>query len=385
MHWHRKKKQNRERGAIVVEATIALTTFIFMIFTILSVVDICYVQSKMAVALNSASKEMSQYAYLYYTLNLDEHMNGEGGQSSEKIMEPLSAVFSKISNGTSDFSTDISDLFSQASEVAGGDSLAEYGKDAVGMGLAKQLVKKNLVSYKGDTAENFLRRNHVVNGLDGLNFAYTSFLTDVDQSEVDIVVSYDVEVIKLLNIDFKYKFVQRARSEAWKKGESIKNPSSEVNTGSIWDANDFSRGKEIVKNEKKNYTYTSDKNGFHAFDPDQNKFIRIRSLDTNEESYSDPVEGQKKIKDALQSSLNSMKQGVENLGDPITVKNAQGENVTLDSPKDSRKYQIVLVVPDGADRAVLDAAVADFKRKNPGVEVEVRTGYGDPTPKTDTE
>lgn len=79
------EKTETGRGAIVVEATIALTTFIFAIFIILSVVDICYVQSKMSVALNSASKEMSQYAYLYSALGLDEYMSGEG----EKVLKRL--------------------------------------------------------------------------------------------------------------------------------------------------------------------------------------------------------------------------------------------------------------------------------------------------------
>lgn len=363
MQWLRKQKQNKERGAIVVEATIALTTFIFAIFIILSVVDICYVQSKMSVALNSASKEMSQYAYLYSALGLDEYMSGEGGESSEKIMKPLSEVFGKISNGSSNFSSDISELFSNASEVAGGDSLAEYGKDAMGMGLAKQLVKKNLVSFKGDTAESFLKRNHVVGGLDGLNFAYTSFLTDADQSEVDMIVTYEIQVVKLLNIDFKYKFIQRARSEAWGKGESLKNPSSGTSSGSIWDANDLSRGEEIVKNEKKKYPYISDKNGFHAFDPDKNEYIRIRTIDTNEKSYSDPETGKQALIDTLQSSFNSMQQGIDQLGDPITIKNAQGENVTFDSPKDSRSYRLVVVIPDGANRDMLNAAIAEFKKK----------------------
>ena len=53
-------KQKKERGAIVVEATISLTAFIFAIFTILMIVDVCYTQAKISTALNSATKEISQ-------------------------------------------------------------------------------------------------------------------------------------------------------------------------------------------------------------------------------------------------------------------------------------------------------------------------------------
>ena len=53
------RKEN-ENGAIVVEATISLSVFIFVIFTILSIVNICYIQAKMSTALDTAAREISQ-------------------------------------------------------------------------------------------------------------------------------------------------------------------------------------------------------------------------------------------------------------------------------------------------------------------------------------
>jgi hypothetical protein len=47
--------EHREKGAIVVEATISLTVFIFTIFIILSVVDICYIQAKIGNSMCSAA------------------------------------------------------------------------------------------------------------------------------------------------------------------------------------------------------------------------------------------------------------------------------------------------------------------------------------------
>ncbi len=41
-----------EDGAIIVEATISLSTFMFFIVTLLTIVNICYVQSKMGIAIN---------------------------------------------------------------------------------------------------------------------------------------------------------------------------------------------------------------------------------------------------------------------------------------------------------------------------------------------
>lgn len=39
-------RNNRDKGAIVVEASIALPVYVFVIFTILSIVNICYAQAK---------------------------------------------------------------------------------------------------------------------------------------------------------------------------------------------------------------------------------------------------------------------------------------------------------------------------------------------------
>lgn len=82
-------KENRERGAVVVEAVISMTAFIFTMLIILSIADIAYTQSKMAVALNSAAKEISQYCFLYYKFQLDEANSAldEGTEGAQKTVE----------------------------------------------------------------------------------------------------------------------------------------------------------------------------------------------------------------------------------------------------------------------------------------------------------
>ena len=55
-----------ENGAIVVEASIAVPVYIFIIFTILSIINICYAQTKVQVALNSAARQYSEISYVMY-------------------------------------------------------------------------------------------------------------------------------------------------------------------------------------------------------------------------------------------------------------------------------------------------------------------------------
>lgn len=376
------KIKNREQGAIVAEATIALTAFIFAIYMILSIVDICYVQAKMGIALNSAAKEMSQYAYLYETFELSEYMSGTGGKSSE-MMGSFAEVLNKISKGTSNFSSDISSMFAQGGTQAEGDSAAEYLKNGLGMALAKQCVKKNLVSYEGDTPEAFLKRCHVKDGLSGLNFINTTFLTDANQSEISLIVSYKVQVVRLLGTEYTFNFVQRADTKAWGKGVSLKNGfTSNSASSSIWDASNLSRGNSIITSEKKKYSYTSSSYNFHAYDSSKNQFVRITSVDTFSKTYSGNASA---IENAIKQSYSNLKDGVEDLDTNISVKNSSGKDTTVKSNKDTRTYKVVIVVPDSADMTTVNTAVSNFKAKNPGVDVEVKTGYGDPTDATKTE
>lgn len=366
------KIKRHERGAVVAEATIALTAFVFAIYLIISVIDICYVQAKMGIALNSAAKEMSQYAYLYDTMGLDV-FNGEGGKSSA-LMDSFSEVISKISNGASNFSQDLGQLLNTASEKAGGDSASEYIKNGIGMGFAKLCVQKNLKDYDGDDPDAFLRRWHVKDGLSGLNFINTTFLTDVNQSEISLIVAYQVQVVRLLDTEYTFNFVQRAQTKGWGKGVSL-SKGSQVTPIGVWDAGNISRGNSIITSEKKAYSYTSASYNFHAYDKSKNQFVRIRSIDTFSDSYAgDPSA----IESQIKQSYTTMQSSVSKLDEDISMVNKSGSDEIVKSDPSTRTYKIVLVVPDSADMETVNTAITNFTSKNPGVEVEVKTGYGDP-------
>ena len=97
-------RKGNERGAIVVEATVSLTAFIFAIFTILSIVNVYYIQAKISMALNSAAKEISQYSYLYYALGVDKYdaQLSEGTEDSkltaEKTIDGVDTLIDSFTN-----------------------------------------------------------------------------------------------------------------------------------------------------------------------------------------------------------------------------------------------------------------------------------------------
>lgn len=415
--------KKKESGAIVIEATISLTAFIFLMFTILMMVDICYVQAKIGTSLDTAAKEISQYAFLYYKVNLDEaqaNAAADAAASKEIINNTISgvntfidsmseagssasggdfnAMMQSINNGTQSVESIITmygkELEDPKAFIMGMAGLAvsegtEMAKNEVfGKLLGRSLMKKNLVVSSSDNADNFLKRNKVVNGLDGLDFTYTSLMAYGESNVIRLTVTYEVKVIQLLNIDFKFKFTQSAKTHAWGNGVSLIEPHQEqaASASTVWDLGSTTRGKTIVLEEKKNYTYTSSGNGYDAYNnaDGANEFVTIVSINTHDNTYNE-VSG---IKNRMSAVFNSMTRGVSALGEEIKVTTADGTETTVNSPVDTRTYKVVVVVPDDADMSLVEQAKQQFidSKSSSGVhvEVEIKTGYGSPTPKQDT-
>ena len=406
------KRKSGERGAIVAEATIALTTYIFLIFTILLMVDISYVQSKIAASLESAAKEISQYSYLYFKFGIDEYekdlhnSTADSRKLADQTVEGLGTLMTSLQGTASGLESANFDQMYESIKTGGqtvqslvssyGDAIADDPKAfIIGMGklageelkeeakkllaqvMAKALMKKNLVSSANDTADNFLRRNRVVNGMDGLDFNY-SVLMPYGSNDIILVVTYDVQVIRLLNIDYKFTFRQCAKTKAWGNGISLVKEENNISqSASIWNADSMERGKKIVEKESAKLPYTTSATGIHGYSNagGANQFIRIFSTDTTAASY----QTESGIRNVLNSNYNELYSGVNNLGSEITVRNQAGATSTVDI-SGSKTYKMIMVVPDHADMALVQKTIAQFQKSKPGVVVEVRTGYGDPEP-----
>jgi len=259
--------KNKERGAIIIEASIALPMFMFMIVTLLTIVNICFAQAKIGVAINTTAKEISQYSYLYGLTGLNQKqkaMKEKGSDSEKKIDEIIEAANTLLesANGIKDgVSSDLKnpqDVAKAYQEVS--DSL-ESGKEAyltissqlesiaedpkefiIGVGymlgngvvdemksrliaapLARTMVKKHLKNSVREDPEDFLRHLGIVpkgdSYLKGLDFT-GSRLFPGGTDEIKIIVRYQVQVITLLNIDIKVNFTQCASTKAWFTGVS---------------------------------------------------------------------------------------------------------------------------------------------------------------------
>ena len=397
----------RERGAVVVEAVISMTAFIFAILIILSVADIAYTQCKMAVALNSAAKEMSQYSFLYYKFRLDElnKFMSDGTEGAQKTVEDtmdglgqmmdsfgnagsaleegsFDRALEDIRNGASSGSQTVSALADQVAEdpkafligmgKLAGREATEAVKVYLGQVMARAFMSKNLKSFAGDDPDAFLRRLHVADGMDGLDFTYTSLMAYGDTREIQLVCTYDVQVVRLLNIDFAFTFRQIARTQAWGSGVSRIVPDS------AWAMNQDARGKYIIEQEKKGFVYTSSGHGYHAYvnSGGKNEFVRIVTMDPTSASYQS-VNG---IKNKLSSDFDSMYAGVGAQGSEIPLQKGGGEE-TVHSDPETRTYRLVVVLPSetsAEDRKRVDDAIRELQARYYDTELaaEVKEKYG---------
>lgn len=274
-----------EQGAIVVEATLSLSAFMFFIVVVLSIVNICYAQSKIGVAVNSTAKEISEYSYIYDLTGLrgkqaelyDKSMTAK--ETIDNTLTGVTTIFdsaSSISDNVSNFSIDnvndslknISGSVNQGKEgiksiqdsigtIADdpktfglsvlsliGNELSEEVKSRVIAGpFSKLLCQKHLVNSDGGSYSDvkakcnaFLKYLRVEpkggSYLDGLDFS-DSVLFLNGSPDIMVVVHYRIKVLNLLGNDITLSFTQCGTSRGWvpvsdkKKTESGKEDSGD--------------------------------------------------------------------------------------------------------------------------------------------------------------
>lgn len=207
------KSAKGERGAVIVEASLALPFFMFAIYTLLSIVQISYTQARMAVALDSATKQVAEYIHVYFALGLDEQLTGQDGESSKLangVAEFLQGVGSEV--GTID--DELGQYLDNAGNALQGDSLVAMIQDLAGSGLVEQIMKSNMVDGLEDNAEAFQRRNRI----EDLNMDGSKFLEAGEGSsgkDIFMRVNYKIRVVRLLNLDFSFQLSHCAYARAW--------------------------------------------------------------------------------------------------------------------------------------------------------------------------
>lgn len=429
------EKLKKENGSVTIEATISLSTFMFAIVTILTVVNICIVQARVSYALNTTAKEISQYSYLYSLTGLNEsqsqlyeagvedtsdiseilsdintvyneieNLGQTGNQSPDNIDEILSAWDSAVGSvdnieaaGTSlydtvsDIASDPKNLMFGIAKLAASEGFDLVKSRLIAAPLAKTMIQKHLVSTEDGDVETYLKSLGVVpsaNGsyLDGLDFSQST-LFPYGSNEIRLNVSYDVKVIALLPIDFSFHFNQTAVTHGWLNGDQGFQSSAEyVENDTLWTNSTVNERASLIRHmviedmADQGYEKTTGLTDVQLYNKDKNEFVMISSMNPLWSAQGDdPITledlDDEALKDSIERLCGKMTSTTSGVNKITTKKESNGTTTKTENNCSGASNKIILVIPqDEGLKEKVESIIADANTK--GVTIEVVPSYG---------
>ena len=413
-------RNKSERGSFTIEAILSLSIFMFAFVTIVSLATIAKVESTTQYAIDQVAKEISQYYYIAERVgiaNTDSSGVDEIDDAVQAIFDFTDKSTTVASNYSSTTATDLGtmlDTFSgignDVNEVTAAaenvynsfgpifedpkgivSSLAtmmvkEVGNELITKIIAQPLCKALVPKYitsSGD-ADAVLEKMGVVDGLDGLDFRMSSFLSD--QRSINVVVVYQIKVNGFGIFDDTLVIKQTASTAAWVTGTSLEAANDAT---SNWEKGDFERGKEYVDEIQGEHPHQAVEEGVGVdiYDQDSNTFTSVHSMNVFSATYSDYQKvaaneadpgnyslKKNKIKSTVKGYANKLLDNINKIDENITLEDGTQCQTALESVQ-HRNAEIILVVPEEAksnadNLAILNEIAAEIEAET-GVKVNI--------------
>lgn len=191
------KKIKNEKGLLSLEACIAVTIFIFLMLFLYSFFVVFEVRNEMGHVTLATANSMSLDAY-------ENDILGE----SDTIGQIFYNVYGQATNSQNDF-TDFRKWYDDSTVT---DENGNVTLSAEFAGVVKARFIAYLTSGDADKAEEILKRYHVVNGVDGLDFSGSH----ISDGKLYLSVKYEIEYeFNVFNLGSN-KFEHKACSKLWK-------------------------------------------------------------------------------------------------------------------------------------------------------------------------
>ncbi len=236
----KQKAVRSESGMMTVEAVLVLVPFILVILGIISFINIFAVHNKVQYSLHQMASELSCYTYFYQALGVraaDLQLKSDIDVHTENVdtaIEQITEFFAETGSvGVGDLVETGRDLISDPKGLIRGLVYLgiEKGEGAakswflgtVSKGLMEIYLDEGFAKGYAQTADDYLKKMGVKDGLDGLDFGQSDFFNDDKYRMIDIVVEYEVEVyfFKLFLKDPYIHVVQRCAVPAWLDGDGV--------------------------------------------------------------------------------------------------------------------------------------------------------------------
>jgi len=235
----------------------------------------------------------------------------------------------------------------------------EVGNEVITKIVAQPICKALMPKYitSGGDANETLIKMGVENGLDGLDFRMSSFLTD--QRTINVVLIYTIKVNGFGIFDDTLVVKQTASTAAWITGVSLKEANARQ---SKWEKGDFERGKEFVAEVtgENGGKAVAKGVGIDLYDQSTNTFTSVYSMNVFNASYSDynqvsddPTDidnytlKENSIKATLKQYANDLLNDIDDVGEFIEMEDGTSCQ-TADESVMHRSGVLIIVVPDEA-------------------------------------
>lgn len=413
-------RNRSERGSFTIEAILSLSIFMFAFVTIVSLATIAKVESTTQYAIDQVAKEISQYCYIAERVGVAN----TGTEGVKEIDDAVQAIFdfadkssTVASNYSSTTAADLGEMIENMPQISNDvhevsaaaenvynsfgpifedpkgivSSLATMMVNQVGhelitrviaQPLCKALVPKYITS-SGD-ADAILEKMGVVDGLDGLDFRMSSFLSD--QRSINVVVVYQIKVNGFGVFDDTLVVKQTASTAAWVTGTRLEEANDAT---SNWEKGDLECGKEYVDKVQGENPHKAVKEGVGVdiYDQDTNTFTSVHSMNVFSATYSDYQKvasndadpdnyslKKNKIKSTVKGYANNLLDNVNKIDENITMEDGTQCQTALESVR-HRNAEIIIVVPEEAksnadNLAILNEIAAEIEAET-GVKVNI--------------
>lgn len=319
-------KANSEKGMVTIEATIALTTFLFAFMMIYSIVTICRAQAKIQVALNNTAQEISQYSYIYGMTGLDESLANfqtEAGNTKTEVnglvkntigvFEGIQSIGDKagsvdignvdsmlnswdsISQDLKSTKDDFTSVKTQIEEMAknpqkllfgmakllGSEALEVAKSRVIAEPVTRALIQKHLKRFEGDSADAYCKSVGIVPGtylmkksyFNGIDFSHST-LFPCGSAEITLIANYKVKLLQLLPIDIEFSITQSASTKGWLHGDKTTNSAADL-------VEDLKTDKDVASSVWNSQSVN-----------DRNKTVRTLELEILKKAGYDSVSGE---------------------------------------------------------------------------------------------
>lgn len=249
--------KRREDGYIVVETIGCFTLFVFLVISILSLINIVTVQARIHYAITQAAETISMYAYALDAMEVADHLMASAGRGdvvtdeAKKLVENTNKLFDAVESlNVSGIGEAGNALYQQGSTVAAHvrddpmdvfQTVMNYGLQKAGSytfgALIRPLVGRYLTN-ESMSGDDFLKTFNVKGGIEGLEFstfnvigwnAETGRFTAAPRDDSMLLTSAgDIRIVVSYKIDYAFgalplpfgelEVTQEAVTKAWLGG-----------------------------------------------------------------------------------------------------------------------------------------------------------------------